>query len=59
MTDTVTTHKGALVAAHIGPVHLDRTPAGVQVTLVGAVNPTAHLTSEQARHLSQALALAS
>lgn len=58
MTDTVTTQNGVLVSAHIGPVHLDRTPKGVQVTLVAAVNPTAHLNPEQVRHLSQALALA-
>lgn len=56
MSDTLTTHQGELVSAHIGPVHLDRTSdGGVQVTLVGAVNPTAPLTPTQVRRLTHAL----
>lgn len=55
MTDTLTTHKGELVTAHIGPIHLDNTPDGVEVTLVGSVSPTAKITKHQAAALAQAL----
>jgi hypothetical protein len=55
MTDTLTTHDGELVTAHVGPIHLDRTDRGVEVTLVGAVNPTALLTPAQVRRLHQVL----
>lgn len=53
--DTLTTHEGHLVSAHVGPVHLDRTDRGVELTLVAAVTPTATLTPEQARRLARAL----
>ena len=55
MTDTLTTRNGELVSAHIGPVHLDRTARGVEMTLVGAVTPSATLTDEQAKRLRTAL----
>lgn len=58
MTDTLTTHAGELIAAHVGPVHLDRTDRGIEVTLVGAVTPTTTLTVEQARRLARALSTA-
>jgi len=55
MMDTLTTRNGELVSAHIGPLHLDRTSQGVEMTLVGAVNPSAVLTDEQVRRLRQVL----
>lgn len=58
MTDTYTTHHGELVTAHVGPIHLDRTDRGVEVTLVGAVTPSTIITPRQARALAQALSTA-
>lgn len=55
MTDTLTTHAGELVSAHIGPIHLDRTERGLEMTIVAAVTPHAVLTPEQARRLGTAL----
>lgn len=56
--DTLTTHDGHLVTAHVGGIHLDRTERGVELTLVAAVNPTTLLTPEQARRLAHALSTA-
>jgi hypothetical protein len=55
MADTLTTHHGELVTAHVGPIHLDRTEHGVEVTLVGAITPTALLTPAQVRRLHHVL----
>jgi hypothetical protein len=58
MNDSLVTHHGGLVAAHVGPVHIERTERGVEVTLVGAVNPTATLSPAEARRLAIALGTA-
>jgi hypothetical protein len=58
MNDNLITHHGELVAGHVGPFHVERTPSGVQVTLVGAVNPTATISPAEARRLGMVLATA-
>lgn len=59
MTDSMVTKDGQFVQAHVGPVHLERSAAGVDLSLVAAVTPNASLTRAQARSLSIALAVAS
>jgi hypothetical protein len=55
MTDSLTTTNGKLVQGHVGNVHVERTDAGVELTLVGSVNPTTRLTADQARRLGHVL----
>lgn len=54
MTDSITRADGQFVQAHVGPAHVEKSNAGVELTLA-TVTPSTTLTRAQARNLGVAL----